>query len=181
MRVRALPGAQGNEVNTCPEERSDVGHSLKFQCKLFQQAQCKQKINHMKKYFLKFFLTGLLLIPILVSAQGLVPCGNGDPVVCNNDNPPVCGPNPSFIACDINYFFVLLQNIFDFIVYQISTPLAGLIIIAGGIVLIFSGGNAGLVSLGKRMLWGAIIGWLLVWGSYVIIYTVLGAIGFIGT
>jgi len=65
-------------------------------------------------------------------------------------------------------------------VWYISIPLAGLIIVAGGVMLLVSGGNPGLVSLGKRMLWGAIIGILLIFCSWVIIKAVLTAIGYVG-
>lgn len=123
----------------------------------------------MKKSFLTFLLLGLLIIPVFSSAQGLVPCGNGDP------------SQPGFQPCTLDSFFVLIQNIFTFIVWDISTPLAGLLIVAGGVMLIFSAGNPSYVSTGKNMIYGALIGWFLVWGSYLIIDTVLIAIGFIGT
>lgn len=123
----------------------------------------------MKKLFLTFFLVQLLIIPSLASAQGLVPCGNGDP------------SQPGFVPCTFDSFFLLIENIFVFIVWQISTPLAGLLIVAGGVILIFSAGNPGWVSMGKNMIFGALLGWFLIWGSYLIVQTVLSVIGFVGT
>jgi len=109
-------------------------------------------------------------MPVLAAAYpgGLVPCGNGDPT------------DPGFTPCQLNDVFALIFNIFDFMVWYISIPLAGLIIVAGGVMLLVSGGNPGLVSLGKRMLWGAIIGILLIFCSWVIIKAVLTAIGYVG-
>jgi len=133
----------------------------------------------MKKILLIFLVSIFFLsfYALTVNAQqcdesaggnGLVPCGrevvNGI-VIC---------------PCQLYHVGILFLNIFNFIVLQISVPLAGLLIVIGGVVLVFSGGNPGLASLAKRILWGAIIGILLIWGSYLIIKTVLSVIGYIG-
>ena len=114
----------------------------------------------MKKIFLLIsllFLT-LFLAPILVNAQGLVPCNGPD--------------------CTINSFFALLNNIFEFIVYFIATPLAILMIIIGGLMILISAGNPNLAGLGKKILWASIIGLALVFCSWLIINFILGAIGY---
>jgi len=130
----------------------------------------------MKKIFLPIFLFCLLsiiFIPVLVNADGLcddtidngiVPCGNT--VAC---------------PCTIGHFFVMLARIYKFIVYQIATPLAIIAITIGGILMMISAGNPNLMSTGKKVLYSAIIGLVLVFCSYLIIKFILTAIGYQGS
>ena len=114
----------------------------------------------MKKLFWGFFLV-LVLMPALTTAQGLVPCGNtGQP------------------ACTICHFFVMLANIYNFLVRMIATPLAILAITIGAVMLMASAGNPNLAGKGKTVLWSAIIGLVLVFLSWIIINTILSALGF---
>ena len=120
----------------------------------------------MKKIVLPIILFCLLLfiiIPNFAGAQGIVPCGN-----------------PGQDACTIKYFFVMLVNIYEFIVKMIATPLAVIAIIVGAIFMMISGGNPNLMSRGKEVLKLAIIGLVLVFGSYLIIDFILTTIGFTG-
>lgn len=120
----------------------------------------------MKKLLILFILFFLLIftIPSFSFAQSpLVPCGN--------DGQP---------ACTIGDFFIMLANIYDFLVKWIASPLAIIALTVGGIVLMTSAGNPNLVSLGKKILWSAIIGLLLVWGSWVIINFIMETIGYRG-
>jgi len=123
------------------------------------------------KKFLLFLLLILLIVPILTTAQGLVPCGQeGKP------------------RCELNDIFELVLRVFKFLVYDISTVLAGLGIVIGGILILISGGPGGanpitgiaspnMYSTGKRIITGAIFGWFLIWGAWLIIHTVCLAIG----
>ena len=101
-----------------------------------------------------------MLVPFLVSAA-IVPCGNS-------------GGTP----CQLIDFFALLTNIYVFIVWNIATPLAILALMIGGIFLLVSAGNPNLMSLGRKIVWLAIIGLVLVFGSYLIIKTILTTLGF---
>jgi hypothetical protein len=103
-----------------------------------------------------------LIIPFLIMAQGLVPCGHGNP-------------------CTIGDFFTMLHRIYNFLVTMIATPLAIIALTVGGIILMTSAGNPNLVSLGKKILWAAIIGLFLVWGSWVIINFIMEILGYSGT
>src|SRR3989344_3213837 len=57
-----------------------------------------------------------------VFAQGLVPCGN-----------------PGQSACTVCDFFVLIDNIIDFVAIKLAPPLALLLIVIGAVFLIISG------------------------------------------
>lgn len=114
----------------------------------------------MKKILLSLILL-LFLTPVLTNAQGLVPCGNP-------------GQNP----CTIAHFFIMLNNIFTFIVYWIATPLAVLMITIGGVMILISAGNPNLAGTGKKILWVSIIGLVLVFCSWLIINAILSALGY---
>lgn len=115
----------------------------------------------MKKPLLIGIFLLLFLIPSIVAAAGLVPCGgSGEP------------------ACSIGCFFAMLANIYNFLVKGIATPLAVLSITIGGIILLVSAGNPSAVGLGKKIVYSAIIGLVLVYCSWLIINVLLTAIGF---
>ena len=121
----------------------------------------------MKKPFLLiglFFLI-LVLTPVLANAQGLVPCGKA---ADGSD------------ACTIEHFFIMLSNIFNFIVYWIAAPLAVLMITIGGVMILISAGNPNLAGMGKKILWVSIIGLVLVFCSWLIVNFILTALGYTG-
>jgi len=109
----------------------------------------------MKKLLL---LSLAFILPKTAYGAGLVPCDGKD--------------------CDINAFFTLLKNIYDFIVFQLATPLAILAIAIGGILVLISAGNPNLAGLGKKILFAAIMGLVLVFGSWLIINAILSMVGF---
>jgi len=121
----------------------------------------------MKKIFLPiviFCLLSIIFVPFLVKAEdGIVPCGN-----------------PGGSACGISDFFTMLGNIYHFIVFDIATPLAVIALTVGGIMMMISAGSPDLMGKGKKILYAAIIGLALVWGSWLIIDFILKAIGFTG-
>lgn len=113
--------------------------------------------NKMKK----FILISLFLLAIATptfAADRLVPCDGPD--------------------CDICNFFQMLVNVYQFIVFQIATPLAVIALTVGGIFMMISAGNPGLFGKGKTILWAAIIGLVLVFGSFLIINTILTILGY---
>jgi type IV secretory pathway VirB2 component (pilin) len=111
-----------------------------------------------------FCLISIMLVPLMVSAQ------TGDPLVkCGN-----AGQNP----CTLGDVLILIDSIYSFIVYTIATPLAVLALIVGGILLLTSAGNPTLAGLGKKTLWAAIIGLVLVFGAKAIIDFVKTLVGY---
>ena len=126
----------------------------------------------MKKIILKSFLLLAVLFLFLAPAislawtpgQPLVPCGN-------NVQP----------ACTLADLFVLLANVYSFIVTYIATSLAVIVIIVGAIFILTSAGDPGRSGTGKKMIYGAIIGLVLVFGSWIIVDTFLKIIGYNGS
>ena len=83
--------------------------------------------------------------------------------------------------CELAHIFILILNIYKFVVWFIALPLAGLLIMIGGALLLVGGGYPKLHEMGKRILWGAVWGIALILGSWLIIGAVFWALGFTGT
>jgi len=90
--------------------------------------------------------------------------------------------------CELYHIFLLVLNVYKFVIWTIAIPLAGLLIMIGGILLLISGGGAAsipgiaqgpnLYNTGKKIIAGAIFGLLLIMGSWVIINIVLMILGY---
>jgi len=72
----------------------------------------------------------------------------------------------------------MLDRIYNFIVWNIATPLAVLALVIGGVLIIISAGNPGLAGLGKKMALTAVIGLVLVFCSWLIINFIMTALGY---
>jgi hypothetical protein len=129
----------------------------------------------MKKIFLiiSFVLIFLFLVIEPVSALcveypwGLVPCGRYTDAKGNLTCP-----------CEIGHFFLMLVNIYQWVVWWLATPLAVLMLTIGGIMILISAGNPNLVGLGKKILWVSIIGLVLVFCSWLIIDFIMSTLGY---
>jgi len=138
----------------------------------------------MKKTFLIFFVSLALLLLFSGTAKA-VSCVGGHPELFPDPSPgqaPAivqCGQFPD-CPCDLGDFFLTLLRIYNFAVYFIALPLATLMVIIGGVLILISGGNPNRAATGKNILKFAIIGLVLAFGSWLIIDVVLKAIGYMG-
>ena len=117
----------------------------------------------MRKIF-PLFLLAALLFP-LISYAGLVPCGPGT------------GGAP---YCTLCHFFVLIANIYEFIIKTIVPSLAGLMVAVAGffyVTAFFGEGGANAVGKGGAVLKAAVIGILIAYGSWLIVHTVFFVLG----
>lgn len=92
-------------------------------------------------------------------AGGLVPCG---------------GPGQD--TCTLCYLFVLINNVFRFLV-MLSVPLATLLLAWGGFTFLTSGGDEGRRREGKQIITGAVVGFAIVLLSWLIVGGVINFIG----
>lgn len=125
--------------------------------------------KNMKKTFAIIFLL-FLTLPVFAC----LPIGTVFAAVNPTEGQPLvpCG-NPGQEACTIDYFFEMLERIYNFIVWNIATPLAIIGLTIGGIFMLISAGDPGLFNKGKEILKWSIIGLVLVFGSFVIIGFIL--------
>jgi len=129
----------------------------------------------MKKILLIAVFLSLILMPTLTSALcdtsegGIVPCGQSD------SNGKIACP------CTLGHVFLIFSKIYDFLIKYIATPLAVLGLVIGGALLLLSAGNPSLNQMGKDAIKFSIYGLLLAFGSYLIIKTILTAMGYVYT
>jgi hypothetical protein len=84
------------------------------------------------------------------------------------------GPGDPCKLCDL---FVIIDNIVDFILIDIVPPIAVTAFVIGGVYFFMSRGNPQSVSKAKSVLTAAVIGLLLVYGSFLIVSLFFNAIG----
>ncbi|MEK7162633.1 MAG: pilin, partial [Patescibacteria group bacterium] len=103
---------------------------------------------------------GIVILPSLALAQGLVPCG---------------GPgNP----CRVCHLYDLAKNVMNFLLWTVAAPLMVVALIAGGIVWLTSAGSEEKVALGRKILWSAVVGFLIAFAAWVIVNTILNTLVF---
>jgi len=107
---------------------------------------------------LLFFASIFLTIPVFQAAgqatgEGLVPCN---------------GPN-----CTVCHLFKLIVNITEFLFKQVALPLAGLLFLIGGIMMISAGGVESRYKKGKDILINTLIGLVIVLAAFAIVNTLM--------
>lgn len=108
----------------------------------------------MKRFYLTLFA---LCVPSLVSAAGLVPCGDVD------------GGEP---GCTFNHLLIAVQNIIDFAV-KLSIPLAVLLFLTAGVLYLTAAGREAPITRAKGILQATVIGFVIVIAGWLIVRTVV--------
>lgn len=98
-----------------------------------------------------FLVLLILVTPLLANAQ-LVPC---------DDN------------CTFQDFNTLATNIINFLLFVIAIPLATIMIIWGGVLLVLYPANPGYKDRAKKIIYTAIIGLFLALAAYLIVKTII--------
>ena len=82
--------------------------------------------------------------------------------------------------CELIDLFGLIEKAFEYILY-IATPIAGLVVVFGGVYMVVSMGKPDLITKGRKMVMWAVIAWALILSSWLIINSILDAIGYTGS
>ena len=90
---------------------------------------------------------------------GLIPCDG------SAENP-----------CGICQLFELVSIIVNFITYKIAAPLATIMLIYGGVMLIISGGSEERKKKGLNAIWAAVWGLVIVFGAWLIVNTIINSL-----
>ena len=140
----------------------------------------------MKKIFL-IILLGSLLFPLMglagtykadstdVCYEGLVPCGKDVYVAGSWENGKCVEGTPTFIRCQFCHFFVMLDEIIDFVLFKLVPSIAILMLVIGGVMFIFgyfAGGGEGepkLFSQAKKLITSVFIGLIIMFAAWLII------------
>lgn len=114
--------------------------------------------------------------------RGIVPCG-----IARWPNPLPQGAPQGAIAgdfkcpCTLDHLFIMILKIYNLILIDIAIPLAGILVVIGGVTMVVSAGNPALLDKGKAILKGAIIGIFLIFSAWVIMNIVFTALGYGGS
>jgi len=126
----------------------------------------KLKVKSFKFLFVVFISSFLLfsLIPasraLAVSWWPIVPCGTSSTELCTR--------------CDI---FKLIKNVIDFILYGLMPPLATLLFIWGGFLILLGGANTNLVAKGKEIFKNTFFGLMILLSAWLITNTLIKSLG----
>jgi hypothetical protein len=93
------------------------------------------------------------------NGAGLVPCG---------------GPDEE--PCKFCHIFVLFDTIYDFALKMVGV-IATLMFVIGGFYILIAGGRPEMLQRGKKILFAAVIGLVIIFGAWVIINMVFTALG----
>src|SRR3990172_5109855 len=105
---------------------------------------------------LYFFIPALALAHISVPTQ-LVPCTND---------------------CNVCHLYDLAHNIIDLLLWGIATPLLIVALLAAGFFWLTAGGSEEKISKGRSILFSAVVGFIIAFGAWVIINTILSTLAF---
>ncbi len=102
-----------------------------------------------------------ILLPVFVQAAPswwpLVPCGT-------SANPTEC------TRCDL---FKLFKNIIDFVLVGLMPPVAAILFVWGGFLILMGGANPGWISQGRTIFWNTFMGVLILSSSWLITNTII--------
>ena len=118
----------------------------------------------MKQFFLItfLFLSLLFLMPAQTQAAGLVPCGGSGEEACT--------------FCD---FFVMINGIIRFVMFNLVPPIAVLMLVVGGVMFFFGGAKPGLLIQAKAVITSVVMGLLIIFCAWVIVNTIIQKIGIV--
>jgi type IV secretory pathway VirB2 component (pilin) len=105
----------------------------------------------------------LFLSAGFAEAAGLVPCGGTGQETCR-----LC------------HFFKLIDNLLDFLLLRMVPVVAVLMIVVAGAMLFFGGVNSKMLSQAKAIITSVVIGLIIIFTAFLIVGTVLSAIGLAG-
>ncbi len=108
--------------------------------------------------------------PTPAAAGGIVPCGRSydDPTTPYNERE----------ACQFKHLFLLLKNILDFLLWRLGLIILVLLSVATGVIYYFSMGAPQTMGRVKSILKSAVIGYLIILLSWLIINWALAILGF---
>ncbi len=117
------------------------------------------------KYLSAIALVSVFLSFSLPAFAGV--CGSLVPKGCQEGGP---------LSCGLCQFFELASNIINFIVFCLTPPVAGLMIVISGLILVF-GGSESARTYGKKVLTTAVVAIVIIYASWLLINTIIQLIG----
>jgi len=116
-------------------------------------------------YFLSFLLLCVFGIATVVHAQ----TGGGQPLV-------VCGETDP-TTCDFQKLYILINNIWTFLLREILFPLAILSIMFAGFKYVMARGNPGEIQKAHDVFYYVVVGIVIAFAAWLIVKAILSGIG----
>ena len=82
--------------------------------------------------------------------------------------------------CDFSYVVLLINNVIQFLLFAIATPLVALAITYAGFLLLFSAGSSEAKTKAKSIIKNIVIGYIIALGAWLIVNTIFKTFGFKG-
>lgn len=121
------------------------------------------------KILIIVLLLGCFFIANQASAQGLIPCGKR----VDNASTTINESAP----CTICHFFILIENILEFVFFKLAPPLTLLMLVIGGGMFMLATGDPQKITQAKKIISSVLIGIAIIYGSFFLIGLFLQAIG----
>ncbi|HUC88524.1 MAG TPA: pilin [Candidatus Paceibacterota bacterium] len=137
-------------------------------------------------------LTPALSFSVAYAANPIVPdCNtgaliNGKPLYDQNGKPLLDSKNQPVYEqvyknpCNFDSLMTLINNVINFLLITIVTPLVALILVYAGFLMIFSGGSSEKVTKAKSIIKNVVIGFVIALAAWLVVKTILVTLGFTG-
>lgn len=123
-----------------------------------------------KKFIISLLVFLILILPAISFAAGLVPC----------DNTP--GTDGKIAQpCDFNALMNLVNTVIKFILFGMVIPIAAIMFVYAGALLVTSGGGTNARTKAKSVFTSAVIGFIVAVAAWLIVRTILSILGYNGT
>lgn len=129
----------------------------------------------MYKKILPFVLGFIIIFTpfVFLEAKGLVPdCNVTGKLNSSSDN--------YAVPCDFNMIMKMINDIINFLLVKMATPLFALILIYVGWLYLSDMGSVENVSKAKKILKNALIGYIIALAAWLIVKTILSSLGYTG-
>lgn len=117
-----------------------------------------------KKTLASIFSLLIIFIPMALFSAGLVPD---------------CAENGEY-NCDFNVFMGMLNNLIDFVLFKLATPIFALILVYTGWLYLSDMGSTENVKKAKHIFKNAVIGYVIALAAWLIVETIIKSLGYTG-
>ena len=117
-----------------------------------------------KKYFIFGIIFMIFILPVAVSAAGIVPCTS-----------PGFGSQDNGVVCDWSQLMVLARKLVKYLIL-LSTPVAACLFAYAGFMMVTAGPDTGKREQAKKIFLDVFVGFLFVLAAWLIVHLITSAL-----
>ena len=102
-------------------------------------------------------------------AAGIVPCGQSEDDASTTID--------ESAKCTLCHFFILIMGIVNFVLFNLTAPLALLMLIIGGAMFMLAAGNPSTITQARKLIASVLIGIVIIYGAYFLVGVFLQSVG----